>query len=735
MKIFFSGFRRFIFLSVIFLPLLLQGQVEKNTAPNLAQIVKEKRTKAEALYLAGKYVKAFQIFQELNFEEDSEILHMMSVCSYHFNDLSTANKFIRKALSLDKKVEDENYYLLARILHSKGEYVEARKYYKEYLKRLALSDPFRYQIRDDIKRCINAEIYLFRDEKAYVENLGVEINTPSNENNPVFSPNVFDKIYFSSDRPGSTGLKRNNFGSIDETYGFYRSDIFSADLSSTSGAVVNPLGTKVNTKSDDILYDFSPDGKSMYYYKSEGDIGSLIVNNFDADKKEEVSQEVFNGPLDYKFGDKDLYFFNDSIMVFSSNRPGGYGGFDIYISIKKGDTWKAAINAGDAVNGPFDEVSPFLASDGRLLFFASNDIASFGGFDIFSSRFNDEIMDWTAKENLGFPINSGDNESHFKLSYDASTAIFNSDRKSGYGGKDLYMAYFKKKYEEHLVQSTPLVFSQVKAYKEQFRPVEVAMEEPGSAPSNPVKFREYKIDPLFYGADDNVMTANNITQLNTVANMLQIYPEMILEIVCHSVNDDNPKVFDLYFSVKNAEKVAQHLVREGANKNQLIVRGAGNQFPQALMEVNGYTSELGIKLNRKIDLNFKNYENNLLQINYDTDGVPSNLKLNGAQAFSKEGLIYKVELVQTGQMLRNQIIDQHKDVVVEKNLQSNMYRYCIGSFSNLNRANDLKNKLQALEFPAARIIAYIDGIEVKKDEILNYAVNYPDLLNYLENAN
>ena len=736
MKIFFSGFRHSMFVFVVLLPFVSQGQNDKAAAPSLAQIIKEKRTKAEALYLAGKYVKAYQIFQELNFEEDANILHKMSVCSYHFNDLNTSYKLIRKVLSLDKKQEEENYYLLARILHSKGAFAEARKYYKEYLKRIPANDPFRYQIRDDIKRCINAENHLFKDEKAYVENLGADINSPSDENNPVFSPNVFDKIYFSSNRSGSTGLKRDDFGSIDDTYGYYRSDIFSADLSGTSGVSVNTLGTDVNTKEHDLIYDFSPDGKSMYYFKNEGVIGSLIVNNFDSEKEDEPKQQTFNGPLDLKFGDKDMYFFNDSILVFSSNRPGGFGGFDVYISIKDENTWKPAINAGATVNGPFDEISPFLSSDGRLLFFASNDITSFGGFDIFSSRFNDEIMDWADKENLGFPINSGDDESHFKLSYDATTAIFNSSRKSGYGGKDLYMAYFKKKYEEHLVQSTPLVFSQVKAYKEQFSPVEVAMEAPGTTTqSNPVKFREYNIDPLFYGADDNVMTASNITQLNTVANMLQIYPEMKLEIVSHSMNDDNPKVFDLYFSVKNAEKIAQQLIGEGVNKNQLIVRGVGNQFPKAQTEINGLTSEVGIKLNRRIDLNFKNYENNLLKINYDVDGVPSNLKLANALEYNKEGLRYKVEIVQTGQMLRNQIIDQHKDVVVEKNLQRNIYTYTIGSFTRLNRANELKKKIQSSDFPDARIVAYVDGIEVKKDEILNYAVNYPDLLNYLENAN
>jgi outer membrane protein OmpA-like peptidoglycan-associated protein/tetratricopeptide (TPR) repeat protein len=106
---------------------------------------------------------------------------------------------------------------------------------------------------------------------------------------------------------------------------------------------------------------------------------------------------------------KDPFITNDlSKIYFSSNRPGGYGGFDIWIAYfsAKGELTEIK-NAGKAVNDEYDQMAPFLSSDEKYFFVSSNGKGTVGGFDIFYGELNDSI---TKLKNIGFPLNSGHDE-------------------------------------------------------------------------------------------------------------------------------------------------------------------------------------------------------------------------------------------------------------------------------------------------------------------------------------
>ena len=127
-----------------------------------------------------------------------------------------------------------------------------------------------------------------------------------------------------------------------------------------------------------------------------------------------------------------------NIIIFASDRDGGYGGVDLY-EIRKNNfgEWSNPINLGPKINSANNEKSPFLHADGKTLFFASDNFPSLGGYDIFFSR-KDSLGNWQNPENIGYPINTSFNEISLFVTTDGKKAIFASNNLEGVGGWDLY---------------------------------------------------------------------------------------------------------------------------------------------------------------------------------------------------------------------------------------------------------------------------------------------------------
>jgi outer membrane protein OmpA-like peptidoglycan-associated protein len=125
-------------------------------------------------------------------------------------------------------------------------------------------------------------------------------------------------------------------------------------------------------------------------------------------------------------------------LYFISDRPGGTGGYDIYKSIKdeKGE-WCYPINLGPRINSTGNEKSPFIHPDGKTLYFSTDSRMGLGGFDIFYSRL-DTNGNWSKPKNIGYPINSRDDEVGFFVSTDGTHGFFASNKLKGKGGWDLY---------------------------------------------------------------------------------------------------------------------------------------------------------------------------------------------------------------------------------------------------------------------------------------------------------
>lgn len=128
-----------------------------------------------------------------------------------------------------------------------------------------------------------------------------------------------------------------------------------------------------------------------------------------------------------------------SRLFFASNRPGGIGGTDIYMTDRQPDgSWGIPVNLGEPLNTPGDEEAPFISNDGQTLYFSSTGHLGLGEQDIFMSWWDSRLQRWSIPINLGPPVNGPHRELGFYLSADGRSGMFASDRPGGQGGMDIY---------------------------------------------------------------------------------------------------------------------------------------------------------------------------------------------------------------------------------------------------------------------------------------------------------
>lgn len=170
--------------------------------------------------------------------------------------------------------------------------------------------------------------------------------------------------------------------------------------------------------------------------RNDQDVFNLYVSRFDNGLWS--SPDKLNNNINSNYAETHACISDDGMtLYFTSNRPGGYGGFDIYKStINSEGKWQEAVNLGPKINTPFDETTPFITEDGQTLYFSSKGHYNIGGYDIFFAKKNGE--NWSDPENLGFPFNTTDDDVFFFPLKNGSVAYYSKYKETGYGDNDIY---------------------------------------------------------------------------------------------------------------------------------------------------------------------------------------------------------------------------------------------------------------------------------------------------------
>jgi outer membrane protein OmpA-like peptidoglycan-associated protein/tetratricopeptide (TPR) repeat protein len=712
-----------------------------------AQSWKKLKSEADEYFQNEKYKEALKRYFDIqkNRPQDLEVRLQMGICYYETNNLANAKKYLAFVVDNDKNAADNALYYLGKTYHADLQFKKAIHYYKAYLKRIKENDPLRSSVKDAIRRCAYGMRIAYKEQAAIVENLSDKVNTSFDDFGPILSPNYDDKLYFSSSRPGNLGGLRNEKGLKDDRFGNYRADMYSTLVINGEWTATAPLSSLINSPMNDVVLGFNEEGSVMYYFKGPTLFsGEILIDTFVEHEKRNLFPSQFISTMIAENGDGMPNFFNDSVIIFSSRRSGGYGGNDLYISIFKNGVWTKAENLGPTINSEYDEITPFLAKDGRTLYYSSNNLKSMGGMDVFKVKFDDVSESWAIPQNLGPPINSAGDDTYFKLSINGLKGFFSSTRKDGFGKRDLFVAYFKKNQKEQNTVSIPPLFVDVSDYKKTIALNSVVMETPNAGhnvvsaiPPSPQydeeEIVEYEFVPLYYGSDDRILTTINKKELNKVARLMTEFPQLKLLLTSNSDGSDAPN-FDLFFSAKRAEQIGDYLVELGVNRSNIVIKGCGANYQIAMNELESGPNPTGQRLNRRVDLTFLNDAGLPIRIDYKEPVVGSHMKNENWTYYQQavKGLSYKIQIASIKQMYKGDLITTYLDPMVETSPDTDKYKYSVGLFQTFFAAEQMRRELARQGVTDAFVVPYINGMRADMDASRIYSSAYPDLKNFIE---
>jgi len=403
-----------IFLLVIF-GLSFPASIYSQTVLQLMKAGDKKFTNedyyAASLYYKGALKKG---------AENAELNYKFAESSRMFNDYKAAVEAYELAIKSDSK----NDYPLAgfwygEMLKYLGRYDEAAKQLQKFRGRYHKKDYYNLKSQQEIESCAWAKDHIKPDASIKIEHLGSEVNTGQSEFNAI--PVYPDKIQFSSLRNISSDKKKEK----------YLVRIYNQAPNPEIVFIPNGADPELNIGNG----AYSPDSKRFYFTQcqqaehsvSRCDIYVTSYENFKWSAAEKLSDHV-NDPKATNTQPAVGYDKSgNEVLFFVSDRIGGQGNLDIWISKRDTDgAYEPAINAGDKINSPGNEVTPFYDVNNHQLFFSSDWYYGFGGYDIFETA--GEYTNWTDPKNLLQPINSAQNDLYYTVTLDNARAYLTSNR-------------------------------------------------------------------------------------------------------------------------------------------------------------------------------------------------------------------------------------------------------------------------------------------------------------------
>jgi outer membrane protein OmpA-like peptidoglycan-associated protein len=668
-------------------------------------------------YENGDYNRAIELYNTYDrIEEDDESILKRGISQYNINSLSSCIVDMQKAFNLKSK-DNRIFLYTALSYHALNNFEEAAIFYKNYLKLLDDDHKSKERVLIRIKQCESALNLKYKESIGFVENLGKDINTAKDERNPYQSPNNINKFYFSSNN--NLILSTNIDGKANNNF-----DVYSVENRNAKWSNIDKLDKRINSEEDDLIQGFNKEGNVIFVKKFYNELNSVLITDSISSGDSNDFLYEFPAPIIYSQGDKDIQEINDSTYIFSSKREGGFGGYDIYVVYKENNAWTSPVNLGNEINSEYDDISPFLTKNGKKLYFSSNRIEGFGGYDIFYSSFD---TSWGIPENIGLPINSSEDDLELNISADGTTALFSSNRKEGYGLYDLYIVYFK----EQVIEQMQYYENRLLAAEKVFSSSGFSQEEQFAERQPEIKTKEFYNKPLFYQEESDILGPQNLSKIKLLIDILKIYPDYQLVLTGHTAKEALFE-FDLYFSAKRTELLADYLVNQGLNAQKIKTIGSGSSYPIAKSNGN-QESSVADKLNKRIDIKIIPGPNSPLLVIDEEIPVAyqfADEKYNDYKKATK-GLSYKIYITSTNQMFKDPILKQYGGASIEKSVSEDHYNYTIGLFDNYKEAKKTLNGISQLDYPKAKILIYINGLQINNDKLYLYKEKYPDLENYL----
>ena len=594
---------------------------------NLYNLEKAISLLEEAIVIDKKFIEAYFFLGELYSDSGQD---------------SLAIETLKKAIQLNPDFFPPVYSNLASLEFNNGQYDIALEHVKKYFSYPKQNPKFRKDVEALQKSCEFAIKAIKNPVPFNPQDLGPNINTKYDQYWPSLSADEQTLVF--------TVLLPIDSGNPEILHN-RQEDFYYSTFENGQWSQAQPVGPPLNTPKNEGAQTISADGNLMiftgcnredgygscdlYYSKKEGDHWT---------KPQNMGKPINSAAMETQ----PSISANGKTIYFASNRPGGKGGLDIWIStLSANGFWNEPVNLGDSINTSFDDQSPFIHPDNQTLYFSSKGWPGFGRYDLFVSRRIDEGH-WTKPKNLGYPINTHFNEEGIIVNAQGNKAYYSSNR-LGQNGRDIFTFELYKD-----VRPTPVSYMKGKVFDAEtnqplgahFELIDLAsaktiMEansnedggfiicipagkdyalnvnkkgylfysdnftmsngdytEPFSkdVPLKPIKIGEKVVmKNIFFDLDSYVLKPESKIELDELTALLKDNPSLQIEIGGHTDNTGTSE-YNQKLSENRSITVKDYLVKNGLNTKRITSKGYGETQPIASND-----TDKGRALNRRTE--------------------------------------------------------------------------------------------------------------------------------------
>jgi len=564
---------------------------------------------ADKLYNRLEYVKAAQEYSK--FVEDNTannyVYKQLGNCYYNMYNPDEATKYYEKAAA--NNTDAELHFRYAQMLKAQGKYDLANKQMQEFAKKApADSRAKTFLSQPDYKKTIDNKPDLFTIKKSNLNSEQADFGAIQYGNN----------VYFASAR----NTKRKNYGWNNEPF----LDLYMATHDG-NGIFSDPVALDdINSNFHEGPITMSKEGNTIYFSSESFKEGDFVKDKPSNSKqghlylyKATKSGDKWGNLTLLPFNDKNATTANPSLardgktLYFSSNRPGGQGGVDLWKVAINGDSYGEPVNLGKEINTEGNESFPFISDDNKTLYFASSGQLGLGGYDVYSYDLASKKVD-----NLGKSINSARDDFAFTYNQDKKTGYLSSnregkdniylvdpicsvaliakvtDKKSGKpisGAKVDILDSNKKIINSYTTDYNGEITSTCGCNKDHSLLASKNNYYPGSAMFNAntpehrvnimldpmeviITDTEVILNPIFFEYDKHNITAEGAEELDKLVRVMKERPEMIIFAKSHTDSRGSDD-YNIKLSDRRAKSTVQYVISKGIDESRISGEGKG----------------------------------------------------------------------------------------------------------------------------------------------------------------
>ena len=448
--------------------------------------------------------------------------------------------------------------------------------------------------------------------------------------------------------------------------------------------------TQLGNYPDCRVSSLSHDGNTLLLTRSDPFISDLYISHFDGNRwgamerlPKQINTAYYESSASLTRDGRKLYF--------TSNRKGGYGALDIYIAeLSEEGKWGKPYNAGSRLNTMYNENTPHITDDGELLYFSSQGHTTMGGYDVFLTHRQPDGS-WAMPMNLGYPINTPDDDLNYIPEYGAQNAYFASATRGDDGDAGIYTLESIEPGEPDFLASTD---GQMVLNREA-TPLESELVEKSESEVHGINKGEFLvIKNIMFEFDQYRLDDEALQDVDRLSRIMEQFPELSVEVIGHA-DALGKEDYNLELSRKRARTVAEYLSSKGISGDRFIAKGVGEQENIAInTNPDGTDNPAGRRLNRHVEVKLMNFENE--RVTVEEIFVPEHLR-------PKLDLNYSVLLSMSGERDYNmpKILN---DELIHEIRTDRSFIYTTGRYNKKADALTLVNTAVDKGFPGAKLV-------------------------------